>query len=199
MASTLGTVQPFRYRGYVYDEETGLYYLQTRYYAPENSRFLNADIYVSTGHGLLDSNMFAYCRNNTIARSDAVGTTEWELADKDGAPGIDLDKLGSGAGGGANRNYHAPNGGGGITSTYQSGSQKITFGHGGRHLSATDNLSKVENAIVQDIGSRGIAEMPVGWYGRMSLPYNGHTLVYGAYVIDMYHIHVGTFFYAVAK
>lgn len=35
MASTLGTVQPFRYRGYVYDVETGLYYLRSRYYNPE--------------------------------------------------------------------------------------------------------------------------------------------------------------------
>ena len=43
LASTLGTVQPFRYRGYVYDVETGLYYLKSRYYKPENGRFLNAD------------------------------------------------------------------------------------------------------------------------------------------------------------
>ena len=35
MASTLGTLNPFRYRGYVYDEETGLYYLRSRYYNPE--------------------------------------------------------------------------------------------------------------------------------------------------------------------
>ena len=43
MASTLGTLNPFRYRGYVYDEETGLYYLRSRYYNPEWARFLNAD------------------------------------------------------------------------------------------------------------------------------------------------------------
>ena len=43
MASTLGTVQPFRYRGYVYDEETELYYLQSRFYAVSTSRFLTSD------------------------------------------------------------------------------------------------------------------------------------------------------------
>ncbi len=44
LAETLGKVQPFRYRGYVFDEETGLYYLRSRYYNAERCRFLNADI-----------------------------------------------------------------------------------------------------------------------------------------------------------
>ena len=43
LAETLGTVQPFRYRGYVFDEETGLYYLRSRYYNPRWGRFVNAD------------------------------------------------------------------------------------------------------------------------------------------------------------
>jgi RHS repeat-associated protein len=43
MASTLGVQNPLHYRGYVYDQETGLYYLQSRYYDPEIGRFLNAD------------------------------------------------------------------------------------------------------------------------------------------------------------
>ena len=47
---------PFRYRGYYYDTETGWYYLQTRYYNPEIGRFLNADGYISTGQGLLSYN-----------------------------------------------------------------------------------------------------------------------------------------------
>ena len=49
MANTLGTLNPLRYRGYVYDTETGLYYLQSRYYDPEICRFINADTYASTG------------------------------------------------------------------------------------------------------------------------------------------------------
>ena len=44
LAETLGKVQPFRYRGYVFDEETGLYHLRSRYYNAERCRFVNADI-----------------------------------------------------------------------------------------------------------------------------------------------------------
>ena len=47
MAATLGTLNPLRYRGYVYDQETQLYYLQSRYYIPETGRFLNADNIIS--------------------------------------------------------------------------------------------------------------------------------------------------------
>ena len=43
MASSLGKLNPLRYRGYCYDEETGLYYLQSRYYSPDIGRFINAD------------------------------------------------------------------------------------------------------------------------------------------------------------
>ncbi|MBE6880618.1 MAG: RHS repeat-associated core domain-containing protein [Ruminococcaceae bacterium] len=73
MASTLGTKNPFRYRGYYYDTETGYYYLNSRYYDPVTGRFLNADGYVSTGQGLLGYNMFAYCGNNPVNRVDRNG------------------------------------------------------------------------------------------------------------------------------
>ena len=43
LAAMIGTLNPFRYRGYVYDEETGLYYLRSRYYNPVWKRFVNAD------------------------------------------------------------------------------------------------------------------------------------------------------------
>ena len=74
LASTLGALNPFRYRGYVYDTETRLYYLQSRYYDPEVGRFLNADRFVGTGQGLLGHNMYVYCNNNPIVRSDESGT-----------------------------------------------------------------------------------------------------------------------------
>lgn len=57
MADTLGKLNPFRYRGYVYDTETGLYYLGSRYYNPETGRFISADGYVSTGQGAVGNNM----------------------------------------------------------------------------------------------------------------------------------------------
>ena len=78
LANTLGNLNPFRYRGYVYDEETGLYYLQSRYYDPEVGRFLNADIYVSTGQSVLGHNMYAYCGNNPVVRADDEGDF-WNL------------------------------------------------------------------------------------------------------------------------
>ena len=75
-ANSVGTLNPFRYRGYYYDAETGLYYLQTRYYDPEVGRFINADAFTSTDiSSPLGTNMFAYCENNPILRSDPTG--EW--------------------------------------------------------------------------------------------------------------------------
>ncbi len=73
LSSTLGADQPFRYRGYVYDEETQLYYLQSRYYDPAICRFISADVYLSTGQGVIGHNAFAYCLNNPICRSDSAG------------------------------------------------------------------------------------------------------------------------------
>ena len=73
LVDTLGILNPLRYRGYVYDTETGLYYLQTRYYNPEWGRFINADGYVSTGQGILGNNMFAYCLNNPVLLYDPSG------------------------------------------------------------------------------------------------------------------------------
>ena len=73
LADTLGTINPLRYRSYVYDTETGYYYLQSRYYDPEIGRFINADALVTTGQGLLGNNMFAYCLNNPVNGSDPCG------------------------------------------------------------------------------------------------------------------------------
>ena len=73
MASTLGVHNPLRYRGYVYDPETGLYYLQSRYYNPALARFICADSLVSTGQGILGNNMFAYCLNNPVCYVDPNG------------------------------------------------------------------------------------------------------------------------------
>ena len=61
LAETLGKVQPFRYRGYVFDEETGLYYLRSRYYNPQWGRFVNADALVSTLQQSNKHNLFSYC------------------------------------------------------------------------------------------------------------------------------------------
>ena len=78
----LAEINPLRYRGYYYDTETTLYYLQSRYYDPKIGRFLNADAFVSTGQGILGNNMFAYCRNNPVVRIDITGTLDVDSNDE---------------------------------------------------------------------------------------------------------------------
>ena len=81
LATTLGADNPFRYRGYYYDTETGLYYLQTRYYDPEVCRFISADVYMSTGQGIVGNNMFAYCLNSPVSKYDKAGTDPASIAE----------------------------------------------------------------------------------------------------------------------
>ena len=72
-AITTATNNPYTYRGYYYDADLELYYLQSRYYDSNTCRFINADCYVSTGQGILGYNMFAYCGNNPVMRVDPNG------------------------------------------------------------------------------------------------------------------------------
>ncbi|MBE5888333.1 MAG: DNRLRE domain-containing protein [Lachnospiraceae bacterium] len=79
---TEAVYNPFRYRGYYYDVETGLYYVSSRYYDPEIGRFINADdiAYLGTG-GLTSYNLFAYCGNNPVMGYDPYGTFDlWGFA-----------------------------------------------------------------------------------------------------------------------
>ena len=69
----IANLNPFRYRSYYYDSESGLYYLMSRYYDPVVHRFLNADGYFQSGDNILDTNMNAYCQNNPIMNSDPTG------------------------------------------------------------------------------------------------------------------------------
>ncbi len=73
LASTLGDLNPFRYRGYVYDAETGLYYLNSRYYNPTWGRFINADVIMGANSDAGTYNLFAYCGNNPVIRCDKGG------------------------------------------------------------------------------------------------------------------------------
>ena len=74
MKDTLGKANPLRYRCYVYDEETGMYYLGSRYYNPVMGRFINADNVISgIGGDLRGYSAFAYCFNNPINMCDLSG------------------------------------------------------------------------------------------------------------------------------
>ena len=74
MLDTLGYANPFRYRGYVYDSESGLYYLRSRYYNTEIGRFVSADTCMSTGQIAVGSNVFCYGNNNCVIGTDVDGT-----------------------------------------------------------------------------------------------------------------------------
>ena len=80
LASTLGAMNPLRYRGYVYDAETGFYYLNSRYYNPTWGRFINVDNQITTGSDLTGTNLFAYCGNNPVNRTDSTGEAWWHWA-----------------------------------------------------------------------------------------------------------------------
>lgn len=76
LSSTVGAANPFRYRGYYYDTETGWYYLNTRYYDPNVGRFLspdNVNLLLASPRALTDKNLYAYCDNNPVMRIDRGG------------------------------------------------------------------------------------------------------------------------------
>ena len=71
----IATVNPFRYRGYYYDAEIGMYYLQTRYYDPSVGRFVNGDnpVLESAAGIIRECNIYMYCNNCPIMGSDSYG------------------------------------------------------------------------------------------------------------------------------
>ena len=75
--TTVRELNPIRYRGYVYDTETSLYYLQSRYYDPFTGRFLNADDTHYIMFPSLMANLYTYCDNNAISNTDTNGKTAW--------------------------------------------------------------------------------------------------------------------------
>jgi len=72
-ASTIGMYNSFRYRGYYYDTESGLYYLNSRYYDPVACRFINADSQLNTNEGNSGYNLYSYCGNNPVMYTDPSG------------------------------------------------------------------------------------------------------------------------------
>ena len=68
----IAILNPFRYRGYYFDTETGVYYLNSRYYDPQTGRFINADVQLNT-NSLFGYNLFTYCNNNPAMFVDPSG------------------------------------------------------------------------------------------------------------------------------
>lgn len=73
LKDTVGVKNPYRYRGFRYDTETGLYYLNSRYYNLEWGRFINADSIVGQTGNSLSYKLFAYCENNSTSKFDSNG------------------------------------------------------------------------------------------------------------------------------
>ncbi len=109
-AEALSTLNPFRYRGYVYDDETGLYYLRSRYCNSEILRFVNADVLLQPNF-----NLFGYCMQNPIHRVDPDGAAYFSYADWDMI---------------SNRSFFSPLNIGSIAGGYQGNTADINSSYG---------------------------------------------------------------------
>ena len=71
----IAAINPYRYRGYFYDNEIGHYYIQSRYYNPVIGRFVNADVaeVVDATSYAAESNLYVYCRNSSPNYTDNIG------------------------------------------------------------------------------------------------------------------------------
>ena len=94
-STNIGIINPFRYRGYYYDTETELYYLNSRYYNPEWGRFINADGIIGQSQKQLSYNLYLYVSNNPINYGDLTGM--WGISFKSILQAIThlIDPLGS--------------------------------------------------------------------------------------------------------
>ena len=71
--NNIGSINPFRYRSYYYDEETSLYYLNSRYYNPKWCRFINADGIIGANQDIYSTNLYIYASNNPVKYFDSDG------------------------------------------------------------------------------------------------------------------------------
>lgn len=185
MSGTLGLHNPLRYRGYVYDRETGLYYLQSRYYNPAICRFISADTFVSTGQGILGHNMFAYCLNNPVSRIDISGTAGISYTQNDLTPWEDMinDNLGMGGSGGGGF-------GSAFLRTLQSAADGLNMAMGSRDMSRAQDhhifsdKSKIYTPQFKEITDRYNMSLDSG-KNLVSLPghYGRHTNAYHEFML----------------
>ena len=75
----IGIINPYRFRSYYYDEETSLYYLNSRYYNPKWCRFINADGIIGANQDIMSLNLYAYVSNNPCNGIDKHGTVIFRI------------------------------------------------------------------------------------------------------------------------
>ena len=152
-AATTATYNPFTYRGYYYDAELELYYLNSRYYDSNTGRFINVDAFISTGQGLVACNMYAYCLNNSVMRIDFGGFVSYTYMDAD-----ETDDEYEG--------LTAMGGGGGTGQIKVTITQYNTSGVGQKHHPISNRIA---NAASQNINLRGIITRTIGTIKAFSL------------------------------
>jgi len=87
MKDSLGFVSPFRYRGYIFDNETLMYWIRSRYYYPSQHRFIGKDTYLSVSKLPLKNNLYIYCVNTPCNTIDIDGHDAYWITASEGAQG----------------------------------------------------------------------------------------------------------------
>ena len=154
-ATTGAQYNPFKYRGYYYDADLGMYYLQSRYYDAKICRFISADSYISTGQGIISFNMFAYCNNNPVNYYDPCGNSLMELIKSiiDQIKEL-VDKMKSATA----EDIRGDNGG---------PVDKQTLGAGGSAIQDTGNYSYSNRYYLEGGGSHMLPSMYEDFYGDL--------------------------------
>ena len=150
LSGTLGYYNPLRYRGYVFDEEFGLYYLQSRYYNAGLGRFNAPDAFASTGQSILGNNMYAYCRNNPVIRKDASGTEDVcvENFNEDNTP---INDVGNPSGSGGRSASGSPQSAGGTQKSVANGRITGYTKHGLNQAIAREGVGVKPSAILDTV------------------------------------------------
>ena len=144
LTDALGVCNPFRYRGYIFDEETGVYYLKDRYYSLDASRFLSADILLGAADSVLLQNVFAYAGNAPVDNADFDGKCIFALIG--GIVGAVTGAIYTAVSGGSAREVLASAAGGFVSGAFSGAVLDASVATGGLSLLASGAICGLGNA-----------------------------------------------------
>ena len=156
LKTSLGRLNLFRYRGYVYDWKLGLYYLKNRFYYPERSRFVNADTLIGRVGVLLKHGLFAYCENSAIMKVDKDGmmSEPYQFSDlirKIGTIIIAINKVSKSSGKVLQQKWYKINSAGGITITTETVLTYVPYKKIDTYYTERDLASIDEDTVAETI------------------------------------------------